>query len=87
MFFLTLTNPITILSFIAIFSTIGGDNLDYAGSLLIVVGIFLGSLSWWLTLGLIICRIKHRLSKKTLERVRYISAIVLSFFGIWAIVS
>ncbi len=49
MFFFTLTNPLTLLSFIAIYSTIGIETFEndlFAISLL-STGIFLGSISWW----------------------------------------
>ncbi len=51
-FALTLTNPVTILAFAAIFSVIGIDAAatGYAGMAMLVVGVFLGSLLWWVGL-------------------------------------
>lgn len=48
-FLLTLTNPLTILSFVAIFAGLGvgtGKNSPLA-ALLVVCGVFLGSAIWW----------------------------------------
>ena len=49
---LTMTNPLTILSFAAIFAGLGpGASNQYTlGALLIVIGVFTGSCAWWLIL-------------------------------------
>ena len=49
---LTLTNPITILAFLGIFSAIGlgGEDATFARAAMMVLGVWLGSLLWWLTL-------------------------------------
>jgi putative LysE/RhtB family amino acid efflux pump len=85
-FLLTLTNPMTILCFIGIFSTIGSGSSIVELSI-IVFGIFLGSMTWWVMLGSIIIKIKHKLPEIWVNRVRYISAIILGGFGIVAIAS
>jgi threonine/homoserine/homoserine lactone efflux protein len=47
-FFLTLTNPLTILSFAAIFAGLGlvNANSDYLSASITVLGVFLGSACW-----------------------------------------
>ena len=51
-FFLTLTNPTTILSFAAIFAGLGVAGADNAlSAALLVLGVFLGSAAWWLILS------------------------------------
>src|SRR5881396_291761 len=52
-FLLTLTNPMTILSFAGVFAGLGfgGGATDYAGAALLVSGVFLGSALWWLLLS------------------------------------
>jgi threonine/homoserine/homoserine lactone efflux protein len=49
-FALTLANPVTILAFAAIFAQIGVDAAGYAGIAILVGGVFLGSLLWWVGL-------------------------------------
>ena len=51
--FLTLTNPMTILSFMAILAGLGlGDTQgNYSSAGLLVLGVFLGSLFWWIVLA------------------------------------
>ena len=53
-FALTLTNPITILAFLAIFAGIGftGEDATLGGAAILVLGVWLGSLLWWAALAL-----------------------------------
>ena len=49
---LTLTNPITILSFVAVFAGLGlGSGNGYGAAAAIVLGVFLGSAAWWFLLS------------------------------------
>ena len=52
-FALTLTNPITILVFLGIFSAIGlsGDEATLERAAILVLGVWLGSLIWWLAVS------------------------------------
>jgi len=86
-FFLTLTNPATILSFIGIFASIGGGATFTTEMFLLVIGIFLGSMTWWLFLGTLIIKIKHKLPESWIHGIRYLSAIILGGFGLWAFLS
>ena len=86
-FFLTITNPMTILSFLSIFASIRGDFVSIQDSLVMVFGIFLGSMSWWLLLGRIIVKIQHKLPEIWLERMKYISCLILGGFGIFSIIT
>jgi len=49
MFALTITNPLTLLSFVAIFSAVGIETLenDLFAVGLLSAGVFLGSIAWW----------------------------------------
>lgn len=86
-FFLTVTNPVTILSFIGIFASITGEPTSSIESSSMVLGIFLGSMTWWLILGGIITKIKHQLPEIWLHRIKYLSAAMLGGFGITAIIT
>ena len=52
-FLLTLTNPITIISFVAIFAGLGlaGASESYLSASVLISGVFLGSSLWWLLLS------------------------------------
>jgi putative LysE/RhtB family amino acid efflux pump len=86
-FFLTLANPITIASFLAIFAGISVGPTSLMESLVIALGVLIGSLSWWIILGGILLKIRHKISQNWLCRIKYVSALILGAFGILAIVS
>jgi threonine/homoserine/homoserine lactone efflux protein len=52
-FLLTITNPVTILAFIAIFAAVGltGHQATLGRAAILVLGVCLGSLSWWAALA------------------------------------
>ncbi|NRB11481.1 MAG: hypothetical protein HRU35_07745 [Rickettsiaceae bacterium] len=50
-------------------------------------GIFFGSMTWWLILGGIILKIKHKLPAAWIDRIKYVSAIILWTFCIVAIIN
>ena len=87
-FFITLTNPGTILAFIAIFAgtglTIYADKPFHAS--MIVGGVFLGSLSWWMGLSGLVSFFDRRIHKNIQHRINLISGLVILAFAIlsWA---
>lgn len=87
-FVLTLTNPMTILSFAAIFASLGlADRASPADAIWVVFGVFSGSLLWWLILSSTVAFARHRLSAIFVRRTAYLSGITLIGFGLWAISS
>lgn len=88
-FFLTLTNPITILSFAAIFAGLGlvstSGNYVSAGSL--VLGIFAGSASWWFLLSGGISLFRSRFSHNWLQWLNRVTGIIILGFGVIVLVS
>lgn len=87
-FFLTLTNPVTILSFIAIFSglKLGITNPKYADAVFLVLGILLGSALWWLLLsGGVSLILKHKLSPTFIRGINKFSGIIIFSFGAFSL--
>jgi len=88
-FFLTLTNPMTILSFAGIFAGLGltrtGGNYASAGSL--VSGVFLGSGLWWFLLSGGVGLFRSRFDAHRLRWVNRISGIIIAGFGVAALLS
>ncbi|VVB72939.1 LysE type translocator [uncultured archaeon] len=85
--FLTLTNPMTILSFAAFFYSFGfmstaGSNMS-AGAL--VMGVFIGSLLWWLILCSGVGLFRERFTQKWLLWVNRISGTIIIGFGLAAL--
>ncbi len=80
-FVLTIANPMTILIFVGIFASISNGPTTGLESFVMVFGIFLGSMIWWIILASIIVKIKHRLPQVWLNYIKYLSAIILAGFG------
>jgi threonine/homoserine/homoserine lactone efflux protein len=87
--FLTLTNPMTIIAFMAIFAGLGLGTAtkDYNGALTLVIGVFLGSCLWWLLLTLGVGQLKQKLTIRLQQFINQASGMVLFFFGIWALIN
>lgn len=90
-FVLTLANPSTILSFIALFTGLGfagvaaSQDSGYASAVILVLGVFLGSALWWLTLSGSVGLLRKRMTPAALQWINRLSGTVLSAFGIYAL--
>jgi threonine/homoserine/homoserine lactone efflux protein len=82
-FALTVTNPATILSFLAAFGALGLVTRGAAGSL--VAGVFVGSAAWWLTLSGATSRLRGRLGPGALVWINRLSGLVIGGFGLLAL--
>ena len=78
-FLLTLSNPMTILSFAAIFSGFGlvDASIQYGSAALMVLGVFLGSAIWWLFLSGGTSLFRNRLNER-LQWVNRLSGVVIA---------
>jgi threonine/homoserine/homoserine lactone efflux protein len=87
-FFLTLTNPMTILAFAAIFAGLGLAEATggYASAGLLVLGVFLGSACWWLLLSGIVAAFRTRITPTGLLWVNRISGLIILGFGAVALI-
>jgi len=86
-FFLTLTNPMTILSFAAIFAGLGlasaGGN--YVSASILVLGVFSGSALWWLLLSGGVSFFQAKFNLRELKWVNRISGILILLFGLYVL--
>ena len=87
--FLTLTNPMTILSFAAIFAGLGvaSTDGDYASAALLVLGVFLGSALWWLLLSGGVSLFRARFNLSALTWANRLSGAIILAFGVAAFAS
>ena len=85
-FFLTLTNPVTIISFSAVFAGLGLAEAggDYLSAGLLVWGVFLGSAAWWLALSGGVAFFRDKFTERGLKWVNRIAGSVLTVFGLAA---
>jgi threonine/homoserine/homoserine lactone efflux protein len=87
-FLLTLTNPATILSFVAVFAGLGlgaGDPNDYLAATSLVLGVFIGSVLWWLMLSVGVGFFREKFDAKKLRWVNWLSGLILIAFGLIAL--
>lgn len=88
-FILTLTNPMTIISFAAIFASVGIGNAagDYGKALTLVLGVFIGSALWWLLLSTTVGLLRTKFTVRSLAWVNRISGAIITVFGVTTLVS
>ena len=87
---LTLANPLTILLYTAIFAGlgIGSSHLYYSATLLLVMGLVVGSSLWWIFLVTVVTLVLHkRLSTVQMKSVNYFSGAVICLFGLFALLT
>lgn len=85
---LTLTNPMTIIAFSAIFAGAGlVSQSTWQGAVTVTAGVALGSLTWWVVLSVIVGAIRHGLSPSVMVWINRVSGAVLAAFGVAALIT
>ncbi len=87
-YFLTLTSPVTILSFVAVFAGLGlgTTHPKLFEAIILVLGITLGSTVWWFILsGGVAFILHHRMSGKVMRGINWISGLIILIFGVVAL--
>ena len=85
---LTLSNPLTILSFMAVFAGSGlgtGVGAGYRAASLTVAGVFLGSALWWWLLSGGVALLRHRLKPAAMRWINRGSGLFLLAYGLAAL--
>ncbi|WP_410768630.1 LysE family translocator [Fontibacillus sp. BL9] len=89
-FLLTLTNPMTLISFTALAAGLGSQSLttSWVGAAAFSAGIFLGSALWWIVLTTAVNLFRKRLlAPATVRTVDLASALILTGMGLWSVLS
>ena len=81
-FVLTLSNPATIFSFIAVFGTLGA-RMAVSSPWTLIAGVLLGSALWWLLLTALVGRLRSRFDARPQAWVNRASALLLAGFALW----
>lgn len=86
-FFLTITNPMTILFFVAVFTGTGLATAPkgYGSALLLVTGVFTGSALWWLTLSTATGIVRKMITPPVMRAVNYLAGVIIAGFGVYSI--
>ena len=87
-FLLTLTNPLSVFAFIAVFTALGlGSDLGNFSASVLVSGVFLGSCLWFLSLGTGVMFFRKKLELEGLKWINKIAGVLLIISGIIVMVS
>jgi threonine/homoserine/homoserine lactone efflux protein len=82
---MTLTNPMTILSFAALFIGLGVTGGDAGGAAVLTLGVFAGSAVWWVMLVTVVGAVRGRLTSVGLRRVNVVSGALIGAFALVAL--
>ncbi len=86
-FLLTLTNPTTVLSFLAILAALGmGNPRHWWLTVFLVGGIFCGSMVWWIVLSTIVNLFRDRFNGRVLLWMNRFAGLAIGGFGVAAFV-
>ncbi len=84
---LTLANPMTILSFGALFAGLGVTSGATGDAALVVLGVLIGSTTWWIVLTTAVATLRGRITPEWLHWVNIVSGVIIGAFAILAIAS
>lgn len=84
-FLLTLSNPMTILTFLAVSTALGAVLISHSSVL--VIGVFMGSSAWWFFFAGALHVLRDRMFAKYAGILDYLSNFILLGFGLYNIVS
>jgi threonine/homoserine/homoserine lactone efflux protein len=85
---LTITNPATIISFAALAATLGaGISAGYLRPALLVVGVLLGSVTWWCVLAALAAGLRARITPRVVLGISTASGLAIIALGLAALVS
>lgn len=88
-FLLTITNPMTILSFALIFAGLGvsATGNGYGGAVRLVLGVFLGSALWWFLLSLGVSWFREKIDAPVMRWINRGAGAVIATFGVVILVN
>jgi threonine/homoserine/homoserine lactone efflux protein len=82
---LTMTNPMTIVSFAGLFAALGLATTRVADAATLTLGVFAGSAAWWLVLVGAVGWLRSRVTIRGLVWVNRVSGVILLVFGLAAV--
>lgn len=82
-FMISITNPATILAFMLAFSTFSlAENLTFFDASMLVLGVLIGAIVWWVTLAGLASKYKDRIKNNTNRILNVICGVIMTAFGI-----
>ena len=85
-FLLTVSNPITIAAFLALFVAWGlSAGLTIPAATEVVLGVLVGSMAWWVALVFIIGMLHRKIEDRYMLLLNRITAVAVVLFGVYAV--
>jgi threonine/homoserine/homoserine lactone efflux protein len=88
-FFLTISNPVTVLSFVAIYAGWHVESLagHYFAAAILTCGVFAGSALWWIALFVGLTTFRDKFSLRLLGWIHRVSGALIAGFGVVVLLS
>lgn len=87
-FLITITNPIVIVVFGAVFVSLGLDKVDSGKNVIItIIGVFTGAIGWWISLTVLVNIYRSKINLRKLWWINKITGVFVAVFGLGIIVS
>ncbi len=88
-FFLTLSNPLTIIFFGAVFAGLGlvSSQGSWTSTIMLVLGVFTGALTWWVLIILLVSFFRHKIRLRSLWWINKIAGSIIAIVGIASLIS
>lgn len=88
-FVLSVTNPYTILIFVAFFSGIHVSGIIRPDLIpfFLIPGVFIGAMTWWFTLSYFLSRFKKKIRLRAIVRINKLGSVVIILIGILLLLS
>lgn len=89
LFFLTVSNPITVVVFMAVFAgmSVFGESSSILGEFLVVLGVLLGGGIWWYTLSTLVNIFRKKFRLRVLITINRVSGMIIAILGALVILS
>jgi threonine/homoserine/homoserine lactone efflux protein len=82
-FLLNLMNPMAVLSFLAVLAALGlGYPMRWRSTLLVVCGIFCGSMVWWILLSAVVNRLRSQFTPRLVIYMNRVAGLAIGGFGV-----
>lgn len=83
LFFLTASNPITVVVFMAVFAgmSVFDDSSSWIGELLVVIGVLLGGGVWWYILSTLVNIFRKKFRLRVLATINRVSGMIIAILG------
>lgn len=83
LFFLTVSNPVTVIVFMAVFAgtSVFGDSPTLVKEIMVLLGVVLGGSAWWYAVSTLVNIFRKRFKLRVLITINRVSGIIITILG------